>query len=149
MAPSRASLLYGFLVAAILLASSFTTTSAEFNQSASTTETRLAVPPKGSPEYLALFRTEVQEYNDLILKPLLPETLRSKISHELQIYVRNLLSGIALYYVTGGLWCVYVYGIMGKKFFPSGAIPKVGDCQDHLIPLCRFSTKITGRLLTT
>ena len=114
-----------------LLLSSITVAAAGFNQSASIDkllESSQSLPSKGSPEYLALFRKEVQENNDLILKPLLPGSLRSQIPHEVQIYVRNLLSGLALYYATGRLWCVYVYGWMGKHFFPKGSIPKVRLC---------------------
>lgn len=82
---------------------------------------RAAVAPvKGSPEYLRLFVEETTWYNDLVLGPWLPVSVREKIPHTLQTWLRNYVAGLILYFVSGGLWCLYVYTWKGEVFFPAG-----------------------------
>jgi Delta7-sterol 5-desaturase len=52
----------------------------------------------------------------------------AKAAHYLLTYLRDLLAGSVLYYVTAGLWHAYIYGLYGDYFFtqqgfekPSGA----------------------------
>ena len=77
---------------------------------------------KGSPEYLQLFVEETQFYNDLVLF-FVPATYRHSLPHVVQTWFRNYLAGCLLYFVTGSLWCLYVYQIRGSQFFAPGTMP--------------------------
>jgi lathosterol oxidase len=41
----------------------------------------------------------------------------------LQTWLRNYVAGIIVYFVSGGLWSLYVYSWKGDVFFPAGDIP--------------------------
>lgn len=77
-------------------------------------------PVKGSPEYLQLFVEETTWYNDLVLGFWLPVSVRDAIPHTLQTWLRNYVAGLILYFVSGGLWCLYVYRWKSDVFFPAG-----------------------------
>jgi lathosterol oxidase len=79
---------------------------------------------KGSPEYLQLFLEETKWYNDLVLGFWLPDSVRNAIPHNLQTWLRNYVAGCLLYFLSGGLWSLYVYTWKGDVFFPTGGMPE-------------------------
>ncbi|KAJ7542064.1 hypothetical protein O6H91_10G087700 [Diphasiastrum complanatum] len=73
--------------------------------------------------YLELFVAETEWYNDIVLGPLLPKSVRLVIPHILQTWLRNYLAGLLVYFATGGLWCLYIYHWKAPFLFPDGNIP--------------------------
>lgn len=54
------------------------------------------------------------------------EKLGKDASHYLLTYLRDLLSGTILYYLTAGLWHLYIYNYRGEDFFTV-------RCRAHLM----------------
>eukprot|EP00897_Mesotaenium_endlicherianum_P001095 jgi/Mesen1/10987/ME000097S10565 len=75
---------------------------------------------KGSKDYLQLFVAETQFYNDLVLF-FLPKSLKDKIPHTGQTWLRNYVAGMFVYFATGGLWCWTIY--RNEYFLPKEAYP--------------------------
>eukprot|EP00850_Spirogloea_muscicola_P015264 SM000115S23943 [mRNA] locus=s115:306069:307632:- [translate_table: standard] len=40
-----------------------------------------------------------------------------------QTWLRNYLAGLLVYFLTGGLWCLYIYRLRGAHFFAAGSMP--------------------------
>ena len=75
---------------------------------------------KGSAEYLELFVEETSWYNDLVLGLWLPSSVRMRMPHILETWLRNYVAGIIVYFASGGLWCLYIYKWKKDFFFPAG-----------------------------
>lgn len=80
-------------------------------------------PLPTSGPVLQYFVEETSWYNDLVLGPLIPPHLRSKIPHTAQTWLRNYFAGLLIYFTTGGLWCLYIYYLKRHVYFPEGGIP--------------------------
>ncbi|CAM6056060.1 unnamed protein product [Sphagnum tenellum] len=78
---------------------------------------------RSKEEYLRLFVEETQWYNDLVLGLWMPSRWRDKMPHTLQTFLRNYVAGLVVYFMSGALWCWYVYKLKGHHFFPNGGIP--------------------------
>jgi hypothetical protein len=81
-----------------------------------------AVRRRSKEEYLRLFVEETQWYNDLVLGLWMPSRWRDKMPHTLQTFFRNYVAGLVVYFMSGGLWCWYVYKLKGHFFFPNGKV---------------------------
>jgi hypothetical protein len=77
---------------------------------------------RSKEEYLRLFVDETQWYNDLVLGLWMPSRWRDKMPHTLQTFLRNYVAGLLVYFISGGLWCWYVYKLKGHFFFPNGKL---------------------------
>ncbi len=77
---------------------------------------------RSKEEYLRLFVEETQWYNDLVLGLWMPSRWRDKMPHTLQTLLRNYVAGLVVYFMSGGLWCWYVYKLKGHFFFPNGEL---------------------------
>ncbi len=77
---------------------------------------------RSKEEYLRLFVEETQWYNDLVLGLWMPSRWRDKMPHTLQTLLRNYVAGLVVYFMSGGLWCWYVYKLKGHFFFPNGKL---------------------------
>jgi hypothetical protein len=77
---------------------------------------------RNKEEYLRLFVEETQWYNDLVLGVWMPSRWRDKMPHTLQTFLRNYVAGLVVYFMSGGLWCWYVYKLKGHFFFPNGKL---------------------------
>jgi hypothetical protein len=75
---------------------------------------------RSKEEYLRLFVEETQWYNDLVLGLWMPSRWRDKMPHTLQTFLRNYVAGLVVYFMSGALWCWYVYKLKGHHFFPNG-----------------------------
>ncbi|XP_019179077.1 PREDICTED: delta(7)-sterol-C5(6)-desaturase-like isoform X2 [Ipomoea nil] len=74
-------------------------------------------------EYLKLFVEETSWYNHLVLGALLPEKLWGPLPHFFQSWLRNYIGGTLLYFVSGFLWCFYIYYLKRGHYVPKDAIP--------------------------
>ncbi|XP_031499580.1 delta(7)-sterol-C5(6)-desaturase 1-like [Nymphaea colorata] len=79
--------------------------------------------------YLGQFVRQTKLINEVILGGLLPAGGGGMLSwkelpHFGQTWLRNVLSVGAVYFVTCGLWCFYIYYLKRHVYFPSGSIPK-------------------------
>lgn len=74
-------------------------------------------------EYLKLFVEETSWYNHLVLGALLPEKLWGPLPHFFQSWLRNYIGGTLLYFVSGFLWCFYIYYLKRGRYVPKDAIP--------------------------
>lgn len=79
-------------------------------------------PVKGSAEYLQLFVEETRWYNDLVLGWWMPVSVREAIPNTLQTWLRNYVAGLLVYFISGGLWCLYIYSWKADHFFPTGQL---------------------------
>lgn len=95
---------------------------APFSLETNATKETSSVLPKSSTS-LQYFVDQTSSYNDLVLGPLIPPHLRSKIPHTAQTWLRNYLAGILIYFTFGGLWCLYLYYLKPDVYFPKGDIP--------------------------
>ncbi|KAJ8761795.1 hypothetical protein K2173_004609 [Erythroxylum novogranatense] len=59
--------------------------------------------------YLQKFVDETTLYNDIVLGHLLPSHWRGPLPHYFQTWLRNYLAATLIYFVSGFLWCFYIY----------------------------------------
>ena len=71
-------------------------------------------------EFLTHFVEETTFYNRIILSHLLPASLWEPLPHFLQTWLRNYLAGNLLYFISGFLWCFYIYYLKLNVYFPKG-----------------------------
>ncbi|KAH0881693.1 hypothetical protein HID58_069087 [Brassica napus] len=74
-------------------------------------------------EYLMQFVEETSFYNRIVLSHLLPSNLWDPLPHFLQTWLRNYLAGTLLYFISGFLWCFYIYYLKLNVYLPREAIP--------------------------
>ncbi|GMI63433.1 DWARF 7, BOULE 1, sterol 1 [Hibiscus trionum] len=74
-------------------------------------------------EYLQQFIDVSTMFNHVILGHLLPTSLWEPLPHVLQIWLRIYLAGVLLYFVSGFLWCFYIYYWKRGVYVPQDAIP--------------------------
>nr|VDC92331.1 unnamed protein product [Brassica oleracea] len=74
-------------------------------------------------EFLTQFVEETTFYNRIILSHLLPANLWEPLPHFLQTWLRNYLAGNLLYFISGFLWCFYIYYLKLNVYFPKDSIP--------------------------
>lgn len=86
-------------------------------------EPNSTIAPSPISDPLLYFVEETSWYNDLVLGPLVPHHLRSKIPHIAQTWLRNYIAGLLLYFCSGGFWCLYIYHWKKHVYFPEGGIP--------------------------
>ncbi|KAH0933777.1 hypothetical protein HID58_010894 [Brassica napus] len=69
------------------------------------------------------FVDETSFYNRIVLSHLLPASLWEHLPHFLQTWLRNYLAGNLLYFISGFLWCFYIYYLKLNVYLPQDAIP--------------------------
>ncbi|XVF20763.1 hypothetical protein REPUB_Repub12eG0031100 [Reevesia pubescens] len=74
-------------------------------------------------EYFQLFLDETTWYNNIVLGNLLPTNLWNPLPHFLQTWLRNYIAGSLLYFISGFLWCFYIYYLKRNVYVPKDAIP--------------------------
>ncbi|XP_043698606.1 delta(7)-sterol-C5(6)-desaturase-like [Telopea speciosissima] len=74
-------------------------------------------------EYLQLFVNETNFFNRIVLGSLLPDNLWKPLPHFLQSWIRNYIGGTLVYFVSGFLWCFYIYYLKRNVYIPKDAIP--------------------------
>lgn len=62
--------------------------------------------------------------NDLVLW-MLPDSVRTRLPHVVQSWVRNWILATGLYFMTGLIWAYYCYFCFGSALYPPGEIPTV------------------------
>lgn len=83
-------------------------------------------------DYLQLFVEETSLYNRIVLGWLLPSRLWEPLPHFFQTWLRNYLAGTLLYFVSGFLWCFYIYYLKRNVYLPKGNT-RIRLCQRFLI----------------
>ncbi|KAF8052192.1 hypothetical protein N665_1588s0006 [Sinapis alba] len=73
--------------------------------------------------FLTQFVDETTFYNRIILSHLLPANLWEPLPHFLQTWIRNYLAGNLLYFISGFLWCFYIYYLKLNVYIPKDSIP--------------------------
>lgn len=88
-----------------------------------------AGPPRRHPnsgqnmdDYGKLFVAETSFYNRIVLGGLLPERLWTPLPHFVQGWLRNYIAGTLLYFISGFLWCFYIYYLKRSVYIPKGTI---------------------------
>lgn len=71
-------------------------------------------------DHLKLFVQETSFYNNIVLRFLLPESWWISLPHFLQGWLRNYLAGTLLYFISGLLWCFYIYYLKRNVYLPKG-----------------------------
>ncbi|CAD5321870.1 unnamed protein product [Arabidopsis thaliana] len=66
---------------------------------------------------------ETSFYNRMVLSHLLPVNLWEPLPHFLQTWLRNYLAGNILYFISGFLWCFYIYYLKLNVYVPKESIP--------------------------
>lgn len=74
-------------------------------------------------DYSGLFVRETTLYNQIVLGGLLPENLWTPLPHFVQGWLRNYIAATLIYFISGVLWCSYIYHIKRNVFLPKDAIP--------------------------
>ncbi|KAL0691898.1 hypothetical protein Bca4012_091578 [Brassica carinata] len=74
-------------------------------------------------EFLARFVEETTFYNRIVLSHLLPANLWEPLPHFLQTWLRNYLAGNLLYFISGFLWCFYIYYLKLNVYVPQDSVP--------------------------
>lgn len=70
--------------------------------------------------YLGLFVDETTLYNRIVLGSLLPSRVWDPLPHFLQTWLRNYLGGTLIYFLSGFLWCFYIYYWKRNVYVPKG-----------------------------
>lgn len=77
---------------------------------------------KDMENYGQLFVEETTLYNRIVLGGLLPERLWTPLPHFVQGWLRNYIAGTLLYFISGFLWCFYIYYLKRNVYIPKGTI---------------------------
>jgi len=70
--------------------------------------------------YLGLFVDETALYNRIVLGSLLPSSAWDPLPHFLQTWMRNYIGGTLVYFLSGFLWCFYIYYWKRNFYVPKG-----------------------------
>ncbi|XP_039021710.1 delta(7)-sterol-C5(6)-desaturase-like [Hibiscus syriacus] len=73
--------------------------------------------------YLQQFVDESTMFNHVVLGNLLPTSLWGPLPHVVQTWLRIYVAGILLYFISGFLWCFYIYYLKHNVYIPKDAIP--------------------------
>lgn len=73
-------------------------------------------------DYLNLFIEETSFYNRVVLGTFLPESWWGPLPHWFQGWLRNYIGGVLLYFISGFLWCFYIYRLKRNVYIPKGQI---------------------------
>ena len=87
--------------------------------------------------YLMQFVDETSFYNRIVLSHLLPASLWEPLPHFLQTWLRNYLAGNLLYFISGFLWCFYIYHLKLNVYLPQGNFTFITELN-CLIGSCFF-----------
>lgn len=76
--------------------------------------------PSQMEEYLQLFKSETDFYNQIVLGSLLPENIWRSLPHVCRTWLRNYVAGVLVYSITGFLWCFYIYYLKRDVYIRGG-----------------------------
>ena len=79
-------------------------------------------------KYLQEFLVETSMFNSIVLGHLLPSNWWVTLPHFLQTWLRNYIAGTLLYFISGFLWCFYIYYLKRNVYVPKG--------RTHFFILC-------------
>ncbi|KAI9379579.1 hypothetical protein POPTR_017G116600v4 [Populus trichocarpa] len=74
-------------------------------------------------KYWQQFLDETTMFNNIVLRHLLPSSWWVTLPHFLQTWLRNFVAGTLLYFISGLLWCFYIYYLKRNVYVPKDAIP--------------------------
>ncbi|KAF2577153.1 hypothetical protein F2Q68_00002565 [Brassica cretica] len=69
------------------------------------------------------FVDETTFYNRIVLSHLLPANLWEPLPRFLQTWLRSYLTGNLFYFISGFLWCFYIYYLKRNVYIPEDSIP--------------------------
>ncbi|XP_010463674.1 PREDICTED: putative Delta(7)-sterol-C5(6)-desaturase 2 [Camelina sativa] len=78
------------------------------------------------------FVNETSFYNQMVLSHLLPSSLWEPLPHFLQTWLRNYLAANMLYFISGFLWCFYIYYVKLNVYVPKESIPTRKTMIKHI-----------------
>eukprot|EP00261_Vitis_vinifera_P009792 XP_002279602.3 PREDICTED: delta(7)-sterol-C5(6)-desaturase [Vitis vinifera] len=88
--------------------------------------------PSQMEEYLQLFKSETDFYNQIVLGSLLPENIWRSLPHVCRTWLRNYVAGVLVYSITGFLWCFYIYYLKRDVYIRGDAIPSMKTMVLHV-----------------
>lgn len=98
-------------------------------------------------KYLQLFLDETSLYNDIVLGHLLPSSWWVSLPRFIQTWLRNYIAGTLLYFISGFLWCFYIYYLKRNVYLPKGMRYFIQiDCL--LVHLLKFESWVSFDLLS-
>jgi len=71
-------------------------------------------------KYLQEFLVDTSMFNSIVLGHLLPSNWWVTLPHFLQTWLRNYIAGTLLYFISGFLWCFYIYYLKRNVYVPKG-----------------------------
>jgi lathosterol oxidase len=71
-------------------------------------------------KYWQQFLDETTMFNNIVLRHLLPSSWWVTLPHFLQTWLRNFVAGTLLYFISGLLWCFYIYYLKRNVYVPKG-----------------------------
>ncbi|KAJ6936205.1 hypothetical protein NC652_011060 [Populus alba x Populus x berolinensis] len=74
-------------------------------------------------KYLQEFLADTSMFNSIVLGHLLPSSWWVTLPHFLQTWLRNYIAGTLLYFISGFLWCFYIYYLKRNVYVPKDTIP--------------------------
>lgn len=74
-------------------------------------------------EYLQLFVDETESWNRLLLGSLLPARVWEPLPHFTRTWLRNIIGGTLIYFISSLLWCFYIYSYKYNVYISKDAIP--------------------------
>ncbi|KAH8511295.1 hypothetical protein H0E87_008740 [Populus deltoides] len=74
-------------------------------------------------KYLQEFLVDTSMFNSIVLGHLLPSNWWVTLPHFLQTWLRNYIAGTLLYFISGFLWCFYIYYLKRNVYVPKDTIP--------------------------
>ncbi|XP_068641720.1 delta(7)-sterol-C5(6)-desaturase-like isoform X1 [Aristolochia californica] len=74
-------------------------------------------------DYRQGFLDETHWYNSIVLGNLLPEYLWKPLPYIAQAWLRNYIGGLLLYFISGFLWCFYIYYWKRNVYVSRDAVP--------------------------
>ncbi|KAF6165671.1 hypothetical protein GIB67_012568 [Kingdonia uniflora] len=83
-------------------------------------------------DYLQLFVEETNFYNRILLGNVLPNHWWEPLPHYLQTWIRNYIAGTLVYFISGVLWCLYIYKWKRNVYVPKGLAVQVEQLRFRL-----------------
>ncbi|XP_020582724.1 uncharacterized protein LOC110026203, partial [Phalaenopsis equestris] len=80
-------------------------------------------PAMDRGQYLQQFVDETEAFNNIVLGLMVPESIWRPLPSMLKSWLRNYIGGNLLYFVSGFIWCFYIYYLKRNVYIPKDAMP--------------------------
>eukprot|EP00899_Mesostigma_viride_P006889 jgi/Mesvir1/16200/Mv08462-RA.1 len=83
-------------------------------------------------EYMKAFTAE-NEWKNRLITWTLPSVVREQLPHWGLTWYRNCMGATLLYLISGGIWCLVVYFLAGKRYYSKEMVPEWSEMKKQIM----------------